>query len=153
METQTRFTAKQAVSTQETRVESCAERHPTLLTRSERNLFSHHHLPTLGTRLGRPHPASRRLLPSLRELIAFPFERTVGRHSRKCQRLFQWRTRRNWVPLTGFPSFQFARSLRKWTGGAHVTSGKLTPMKKYFVLRLFLARTTISHLVWSINRT
>ena len=48
---------------------------------------------TTGTRLGRPHPASRRLLPSLRELIAFPFERTVGRHSRKCQRLFQWRTR------------------------------------------------------------
>ena len=55
--------------------------------------LSHHHpyfLP-LGTRLGRPHPASRRLLPSLRELIAFPFERTSGRHSRKCQRLFQWR--------------------------------------------------------------
>ena len=46
---------------------------------------------TTGTRLGRPHPASRRLLPSLRELITFPFDRTFGRHSRKCQRLFQWR--------------------------------------------------------------
>ena len=31
---------------------------------------------TTGTRLGRPHPATRRLLPSLRELIAFPSERT-----------------------------------------------------------------------------
>ena len=32
-----------------------------------------------------------------------------------------------------------------------MTSGKLTPMKKYLVLRLFLARTAISHLVWSIE--
>ena len=39
METQTRFTAKQAVSTQETRVESCAGSHPTLLTRSEQNFL------------------------------------------------------------------------------------------------------------------
>ena len=32
---------------------------------------------SLGTRLGRPHPASRRLLPSLQELIAFPSERLL----------------------------------------------------------------------------
>jgi hypothetical protein len=82
---------------EETRVESC-KRAPPRRGRLERNspFFFFHHYPDLpplvGLALAGRNPASRRLISSLRELIAFSPERTSGRHSPKCQRLFQWRT-------------------------------------------------------------
>ena len=67
------------------------ERFPPLSGRLRQDPLTPFGKPQLGLALTGRNPASRRLLPSLRGLIAFPSERTSGRHSPKCQRLFQWR--------------------------------------------------------------
>ena len=67
------------------------ERFPPLSGRLRQDSLTPFGKPQMGLALTGRNTASRRLLPSLRELIAFPSERTSGRHSPKCQRLFQWR--------------------------------------------------------------